>query len=146
MLTTITVLLSACKLVRTSNMSAPAPASASGADTTVVDLFEGMDDLDVESQSGAEDVDGQEETKPDCGALGMGARKKKARKNRRGGKSKKTKAMEKKIRLSKIQEEQHEDGDECDGTLRLFAIMFRWLWGTFCLETVGTRQTHLYTS
>jgi hypothetical protein len=121
-LTATTVILhSSATSLSTPNMSAPAAAPVGS--LTIVDLTEGMDDLDVESQSGAEDV-GEEELKPIC--VGAAAKKKKkVRKGRHGGRSKKVKAMEKASKLSKLQEDKNEDEDEDDGTLCLFAMIFR---------------------
>jgi hypothetical protein len=117
-------------------MSARAPAPALAVSLTIVDLTEGMDDLGVESQGSAEDVGGEEELKPVC--PGAAAKKKKAGKNRRGGKSKKVKAMEKASKLSKLQyDKEEEDEDEEDGTLRLCAVIFGRLHNSLDLRVSG---------
>jgi hypothetical protein len=87
----------------------PAPAPAPAGSLTIVDLTEGMDDLDVST----DEVDGgEEETKAVCPP----AKKKKIRKGRRGGKGKKSKAL----MLSKLQEDKAEKDGEDDGMLTLF--------------------------
>jgi hypothetical protein len=87
-------------------MSAQSPAPAGS--LTIVDLTEGMDDLDVS----IDEVDaGDEALKAVCPP----AKKKKIRKGRRCGKGKKSKAL----MLSKLQEDKAEKDGEDDGMLFL---------------------------
>jgi hypothetical protein len=90
-------------------MSAQSPAPASS--LIIVDLTEGMDDLDVSTD---EFADGEEEPKAVCSP----AKKKKIRKGRRGGKGKKSKAL----MLSKLQEGKVQKDEEDDGMFTLFFV------------------------
>jgi hypothetical protein len=116
-------------------MSAQSPAPAGS--LTIVDLTEGMDDLDVS----IDEVDaGDEALKAVCPP----AKKKKIRKGRRCGKGKKSKAL----MLSKLQEDKAEKDGEDDGMLTLFLRLESDLTRrseTFCKDVPPIYRTHLLT-